>query len=95
MRVGNWLRTARKQPKRILERDLLVAVVGLFFVILGSVITTGGVEGRGPYPSAPEPGIGNVIVWIGAILATVGVVLAIANVLIYSSKRRRKWRDTP
>jgi hypothetical protein len=89
------MRAARKDPKRLLERDLVLAAVGLFFVILGSVITAGGVEGRGPYSSAAEPGIGNVVVWIGLAIVATGLILAVGNVLMYSSARRRARRRMP
>lgn len=93
--MTDWVRTARKDPRRVLERDLILAAIGLFFVILGSVITTGGVEGRGPYPSAPEPLIGNVVVWIGVAIVVVGLGLAVMNVLLFRSARRRNRRPLP
>jgi hypothetical protein len=95
VRVREWFRDLRDDPKRLFERDLIFAAVGLSVVIIGGAITAGGISGRGPYPSAPEPALGKAIVWVGLAIVLVGLGLAGANLVMYLAAKKRNRGRSP
>ena len=84
---------SRKFPNRLFEGDLVIAAVGLLIVIVGSAITAGALKATGPYPATPEPVLGKVIVVVGLAIVLLGLSLALANVVLYFSAKRRDRRQ--
>jgi heme/copper-type cytochrome/quinol oxidase subunit 1 len=92
MRRGEWATRVRSDPKGAMEADLIIAVVGVLIIVMGGLVTVAGVHRKWSTDNAGNPVLGNIVAAVGALVILLGVALAIANVVIWITGRRRGAR---
>jgi hypothetical protein len=78
----------RKPTKEAFEMDLSIAGGGLFVIIVGGIVSVGGLHERTSNNSNPSPVLGTIIVIGGLAIVVFGLVLAIANLIVWTARRR-------
>jgi hypothetical protein len=89
MRRGEWVARVRADPKTAMEADLVIAVGGVITIVVGGLVAVAGVHNRGSNDNAGNPVLGNIIAAVGVLVILLGVVLAIANAVIWATGRQR------
>lgn len=93
VRLKDWRTQARENPREMFEGDLVICAVGIVIVFAGSMVAAGGLYGRTrSNPTAPHPLMGTVIFFIGAGVILFGLVLALCNLALFLSAKRREGR---
>lgn len=89
MRRDEWVARVRADPKGAMEADLILSVVGLVIIVMGGLVAVAGVHRKWSTDNAGNPVLGNIVAAVGALVILFGVLLAIANVVIWMTGRRR------
>jgi hypothetical protein len=83
----------RKPTKEAFEVDLSIAGGGLFVMIFGGIVSVGGLHARASNNTNPSPVLGTIIVIGGLAIVVFGLVLATANLIVWTARRRTDERS--
>jgi TRAP-type C4-dicarboxylate transport system permease small subunit len=83
----------RKPTKEAFEVDLSIAGGGFFIIIFGGIVSVGGLHAKTSNNSNPSPLLGTIIVIGGLAIVVFGLILAIANVIVWTARRRTHKRS--
>ena len=89
MKWGPWLENTRQNPREALEAELSVMVAGRVIAFVGGSATFAGFVNRGGATN-PQPLWGTVVFVVGLLFILLGLSLAVVNLVVYISSRRRK-----
>jgi hypothetical protein len=78
----------RKPTKEAFEMDLSIAGGGFFVIVFGGIVSVGGLHAKTSNNSNPSPLLGTIIVIGGMAVVVFGLVLAIANLIVWTARRR-------
>lgn len=92
MQAGEWVKKVREDPKGAMEADLVIAAGGLIIIFFGGLVAVAGVHPRWQsiQNNSPAPILGTIIVVAGLAIVLLGILLAIANVIVWLGGRRRR-----
>ena len=93
MRWADWKENVRRHPREALEADLVFAVIGFVIVAVGGIGINAGFHPRGSMSTAPAPLAGTVVAVSGLIVMLLAALLAVANIVIWTSARVRRKRE--
>jgi high-affinity Fe2+/Pb2+ permease len=89
MKRGTWLENTRRNPREALEAELSVMVAGLVIAFVGGSAIFAGFVNRGGATNAQSLW-GTVVFVVGLLFIVLGLSLAVVNLGVYISSRRRK-----
>lgn len=86
------MKRARSNPKEVMEADLFVAGGGMFFILMGGLLSVTGFHLRTQniQDDAPNPVLGEVIVAIGLVIVALGLLMAAVNAVVWLTGRLRR-----
>jgi len=90
----NWSNRVKSNPKAAFEADLFVAGGGLFFILMGGMISVTGFGSKTNNNSSPDPALGNILAGIGALFVLLGLLMTLTNGFVWI-KARLKARNIP
>jgi len=93
MRWADWKNNVRRSPRQAFEASLTFAVIGFVIVAIGGIGINAGYHPRESTSTSPAPVAGTIVAMAGLIVVLFGVFLAIANVALWISAKRRRRGD--
>lgn len=89
VRRAGWMTRVRADPKGAMETDLILAGVGVFIIVMGGLVAVAGVHRAWTTDNSANPVLGNIMTAVGLLVVVIGLVLGIANLVIWLTGRRR------